>query len=65
METLAASKKELAMLEKELNDYGACDPAKIEDKRRGVTLAKEAAIRWTGESLVSTGIRNSWTDLSI
>jgi len=47
LETLAASKKELAILEKELSDYGACDPTKVEDKKRGVTLAKEASIRWT------------------
>jgi len=45
--TLAASKKELTVLEQELNNYGACDPAKVEDKKRGVTLAKEASIRWT------------------
>ncbi|OBZ70846.1 Meiotic nuclear division protein 1 [Grifola frondosa] len=46
-EQLAASKKELAELEKELAAYGACDPAKVEEKKRGVVLAKEAAVRWT------------------
>ena len=51
LETLAASKKELAMLERELSDYGACDPAKVEDMKRAVTLAKEASVRWTGKSL--------------
>ncbi|KIP11628.1 hypothetical protein PHLGIDRAFT_114474 [Phlebiopsis gigantea 11061_1 CR5-6] len=44
---LAASKQELESLEKELTQYGACDPAKIDQKRRAVVLAKEAAIRWT------------------
>jgi hypothetical protein len=45
---LAAAKKELASLEKELSEYGACDPAKVDEIRRGVILAKEAAFRWTG-----------------
>ncbi|KAK7057191.1 meiotic nuclear division protein 1 [Favolaschia claudopus] len=31
----------------ELAAYGACDPVKVEETRRAVTLAKEAAIRWT------------------
>jgi len=35
------------MLEKELSAYGTCDPAKVEEKRRGCVLAHEAAIRWT------------------
>ncbi|OBZ68021.1 Meiotic nuclear division protein 1 [Grifola frondosa] len=47
LEQLAASKKELAELGKELAAYGACDPAKVEEKKRGVVLAKEAAVRWT------------------
>lgn len=46
---LAAAKQELDTLRKELTQYGACDPAKIEEKKRAVILAKEAAIRWTGE----------------
>lgn len=37
----------MALLD-ELGAYGACDPAKVEETRRAVTLAKEAAIRWTG-----------------
>ena len=28
--------------------YGACDPVKLEEKRRALVLAKEAAMRWTG-----------------
>ena len=28
--------------------YGACDPAKLEELKRAITLAKEAAFRWTG-----------------
>lgn len=45
---LASLKAELAQLEGEISAYGACDPIKIEEKKRGVILAKEAAIRWTG-----------------
>lgn len=51
LEDLATLKKEHAQLESELAAYGACDPAKVEEKRRAVVLAKEAAIRWTGEWL--------------
>ena len=52
---LAAAKNELSELEKELSQYGSCDPVKIEAKRRAVTLAHEAAVRWTGElTLFST-----------
>ena len=49
LEELSALKKEYAQLETELAAYGACDPAKIEEKKRAVILAKEAAARWTGE----------------
>ncbi|OJT09324.1 Meiotic nuclear division protein 1 -like protein [Trametes pubescens] len=47
LEDLSTLKKEHAQLEKELAAYGACDPAKVEEKRRAVVLAKEAAVRWT------------------
>ncbi|KAH7923739.1 meiotic nuclear division protein 1 [Leucogyrophana mollusca] len=47
LEGLAAAKKELVALQNELDAYGACDPAKVEEKKRAVTLAHEAAIRWT------------------
>ncbi|KAF5393324.1 hypothetical protein D9757_000583 [Collybiopsis confluens] len=40
-------KKELAKMDDELLVYGACDPAKIEETKRAITLSKEAAIRWT------------------
>ncbi|KAF7376146.1 Meiotic nuclear division protein 1 [Mycena sanguinolenta] len=40
-------KKTHAGLLDELGAYGACDPAKVEEMRRAVTLSKEAAIRWT------------------
>jgi hypothetical protein len=49
LERLALAKKEHGALEQELRNYGACDPVKIQEKNRGVTLAKEAALRWTGE----------------
>lgn len=40
-------KQQLAVLQEEIDAYGACDPAKVEEKRRAVTLAHEAAVRWT------------------
>jgi len=42
------------MLENELSQYGACDPVKVEEKERNVTLAKEAALRWTGKQVYFT-----------
>jgi multidrug resistance efflux pump len=48
LENLSVTRKELTKLENELSDYGGCDPVKIEDKKRGVILAKEASFRWTG-----------------
>jgi len=47
LEKLSGLKKDLADMEEELQAYGACDPAKIQEKKRAVVLAKEAAIRWT------------------
>ncbi|KAI0769798.1 meiotic nuclear division protein 1 [Trametes elegans] len=47
LEQLSALKKEHAQLEAELKAYGACDLAKVEEKKRAVVLAKEAALRWT------------------
>ncbi|KAI0074403.1 meiotic nuclear division protein 1 [Panus rudis PR-1116 ss-1] len=44
---LTAAQNELSVLEKELSQYGACDPAVVEDKKRAVLLAKEATARWT------------------
>ncbi|EPQ57063.1 meiotic nuclear division protein 1 [Gloeophyllum trabeum ATCC 11539] len=44
---LANLKKELQSLENELAQYGACDPVKVEEKKRALVLAKEAAVRWT------------------
>lgn len=44
---LATARQELSELEKELAQYGLCDPAKVDEKKRAVVLAKEAAIRWT------------------
>jgi hypothetical protein len=46
---LAALKRELAGRESELAAYGDCDPAKIEEMKRAVFLAKEASLRWTGK----------------
>jgi hypothetical protein len=48
---LAATTKELAELQTELDAYGACDPVKVEEKRRAAVLAREAALRHTGLGL--------------
>ncbi|KAI8972197.1 meiotic nuclear division protein 1 [Trametes punicea] len=47
LDRLTTLKNEYAQLEAELAAYGACDPVKIEEKKRAVVLAKEAAVRWT------------------
>jgi hypothetical protein len=49
LDKLESLKKELEALQTELAKYGACDPAKVEEKKRALMLAKEAAIRWTGK----------------
>jgi len=49
LEQLSSAKKELAALQEEIDAYGACDPIKVEEKKRAVTLAHEAAVRWTGQ----------------
>jgi hypothetical protein len=48
LDHLTKLKKELIKLDEELKKYGACDPVKLDELRRGITLAKEAALRWTG-----------------
>jgi len=48
LDTLNRLKKELVDLETELEAYGDSNPAKIEEAKRAVFLAKEAAYRWTG-----------------
>jgi len=53
---LAKLSDELATLEKELEGYGDADPAKYEESKRAVVLAKEASLRWTGR--VATFSRN-------
>jgi hypothetical protein len=50
LEQLISLRKQLVSLESELEQYGACDPVKIEEKKRAVVLAHEATIRWTGEN---------------
>ncbi|KAG2074648.1 meiotic nuclear division protein 1 [Suillus decipiens] len=47
LEQLTSMKQQLAVLQEEIDAYGACDPVKVEEKRRAVTLAHEAAVRWT------------------
>lgn len=46
--------EELAQLDKELQSYGDADPAKHEESKRAVILAKEAALRWTGSVAILT-----------
>ncbi|RDB16941.1 Meiotic nuclear division protein 1 [Hypsizygus marmoreus] len=40
-------RKQAVALEKELDAYGDCDPVKVEETKRALFLAKEAALRWT------------------
>jgi len=47
LENSVALGKKLGALESELAAYGDCDPAKIEERKRAVFLAKEASLRWT------------------
>ncbi|KAN0091008.1 Meiotic nuclear division protein 1 [Tylopilus felleus] len=47
LQKVVEARQEIAALEKELEAYGACDPAKVEEKKRAITLAHEAAVRWT------------------
>ena len=61
---LAVLKTKCAELENELSAYGACDPVKVEEKKRAVILAKEAAIRWTGASLLVLFVDDGETVLS-
>ncbi|KAI0733067.1 meiotic nuclear division protein 1 [Fomitopsis betulina] len=55
LKRLAAARKELESLEAELAQFGACDPVKVEEQKRAVTLAKEAAIRWTDNYILLLG----------
>ncbi|KAH9935617.1 meiotic nuclear division protein 1 [Fomitopsis serialis] len=52
---LSAAQKELEGLVTELAQYGACDPVKVEEKKRAVMLAKEAAVRWTDNYVLLLG----------
>jgi len=47
LKTLEERKEMCKSLENELQQYGACDPSQVEEKRRAIVLAREAAIRWT------------------
>ncbi|KAK0476633.1 meiotic nuclear division protein 1 [Armillaria novae-zelandiae] len=66
LEKLVLLKKELCKLDDELTAYGACDPVKLEETKRGITLAKEAAIRWTDNYsvLMSYFLRQSLVESS-
>jgi len=43
---------ELTKLQQELAQYGQCDPVHLAQKQRANVLAKEAALRWTGSSIL-------------
>lgn len=45
-------RRELDSQEAELNAYGDSNPAKVDELKRAVFLAKEAALRWTGSFTV-------------
>jgi hypothetical protein len=45
----AVVRSTLMELRAELEAYGACDPVKVEEKRRAVVLAREAALHHTGK----------------
>ncbi|KAF8135577.1 meiotic nuclear division protein 1 [Boletus edulis] len=47
VEKVVEARQHIVALEKELEAYGACDPIKVEEKKRAITLAHEAAVRWT------------------
>ncbi len=54
-------------LKSELAAFGAADPARYERKRRAVEVAKDAAVRWTGQltaylSTVSWSIVRHWEE---
>jgi len=49
---LASARKTLTELQGELEAYGACDPVRVEEKRRAVILAREAALRHTDNYLI-------------
>ncbi|KAI0266778.1 meiotic nuclear division protein 1 [Gloeopeniophorella convolvens] len=49
---LANATRELGALQAEFAAYGACDPVKVEEKRRAVTLAREAALRHTDNYVI-------------
>ena len=53
LKELFDKREQVTKLDKELKAYGACDPAKVQEQKLGVELAKEAAIRWTGRSCTS------------
>jgi len=44
---LASARKASTELQGELEAYGACDPVRVEEKRRAMILAREAALRHT------------------
>ncbi|KAJ3562976.1 hypothetical protein NP233_g9237 [Leucocoprinus birnbaumii] len=50
LQKYAELREESARLVKELDSYGDADPAKYEESKRAVVLAKEAALRWTGNN---------------
>jgi len=55
LDGLNAAKRELAALENELSAYGARDPVKLAEKKNAVSLAREAALRWTDNYLILLG----------
>jgi hypothetical protein len=46
---LAGAQSTSIALKAELEAFGAADPIKYQEKRRAVGVARDAAMRWTGE----------------
>lgn len=53
LERLEFLRTENESLKAELEAFGACDPVKLQQKKVAIALAKESAVRWTGELYVA------------
>ncbi|KAF9566780.1 meiotic nuclear division protein 1 [Agrocybe pediades] len=58
-------KKELSILEAELNAYGDSNPARVEEVKRAAFLAKEATHRWTDNYSILLGYFTKQTGVGV
>ncbi|PPQ67305.1 hypothetical protein CVT25_005889 [Psilocybe cyanescens] len=63
LKKLSELKKELSILESELNVYGDSNPAKVEEVKRAAFLAKDATYRWTDNYGMLLGYFTRQTDV--